>query len=86
MPALGVSVATVLLFDPAQYPGATFGVNHALVAVSAATTVAVSPFALLLAYILRVVTVTKRTLSIGAFVLRETDRATRDRNSSDYSE
>jgi len=76
MPALGVSVAALLLFDPAQYPGTSFGVSHALVVVSAAATVAVLPFALLLAYILRIVTVTKRTLSIGAFVLRETDRTT----------
>ncbi|MEF8800672.1 MAG: hypothetical protein V5A38_14445 [Halolamina sp.] len=36
--------------------------------------IALLPFAVLLAYILRIVTVTKRTLSIGPFILRETDR------------
>ena len=86
MPALGVSVAAVLLFNPAQYPGTTAGVSHALVVVSAAATVAVAPFALLLAYILRIVTVTKRTLSIGAFVLRETDRPADSRDGDDYGE
>jgi len=42
------------------------------VVVSAAT-VAVAPFAILLAYILRIATVTKRTLAIGPFVLRHMD-------------
>ncbi|WP_353634322.1 hypothetical protein ABSL23_14890 [Halobacterium sp. NMX12-1] len=74
VPALGASMVGLLLFDPAQYPGATLGVSHALVGVAAAATVAVLPFALLLAYILRIITVTKRTLSIGPFVLRETER------------
>jgi len=38
-------------------------------------TVSMLPFTLLLSYILRIVTVTKRTLSIGPFILRETDRS-----------
>jgi hypothetical protein len=49
-------------------------VNHALVVTAATTTLSLIPFTVLLAYILRVVTVTKRTLSIGPFILRETDR------------
>jgi hypothetical protein len=73
MPALAVSIVALLFFDPEQYPGHTVGVNHAVVVVSAAATVAVFPFAILLAYILRIVTVTKRTLSIGPFILRETE-------------
>jgi len=75
VPALAVSIAAVVLVDPSAYPGSTLGVSHALVLVSAAATVAVLPFAILLAYILRVVTVTKRTLSIGPFILRETERS-----------
>ena len=75
MPSLAVAVTVLALFDPAMYPGYTLGVNHALLAVSAATTVAVLPFAILLSYILRIVTVTKYTLSIGPFVLRETNRS-----------
>jgi len=82
VPALGVSIGALLLFNPAAYPGQLFGVNHALLVVSAAATISVWPFALLLAYILRIVTVTKRTLSIGPFILRETDRS----GEVDYSE
>ncbi|WP_313691618.1 hypothetical protein [Halorarum halobium] len=40
---------------------------------SAGVAVSLLPFAFLLSYILRIVTVTKRTLSIGPFILRETD-------------
>ncbi|WP_232702778.1 hypothetical protein [Halobacterium wangiae] len=82
MPALSIAVVALLLFDPAEYPGTTLGVNHAFLGTSAAATVAVLPFALLLAYILRIVTVTKRTLSIGPFILRQTDRS----EDIDYSE
>ncbi|MFC7175897.1 hypothetical protein [Halosegnis marinus] len=38
--------------------------------------VAVAPFVILLAYVLRIATVTKHTLSIGPFILRETEGAT----------
>ncbi|SEW26300.1 hypothetical protein [Halobacterium jilantaiense] len=86
VPALVVSIAALLLFNPAQYPGTTLGVNHALLVVSAAATVASLPFLVLLSYIVRIVTVTKRTLSIGAFVLRETDHATDSELARDYSE
>ncbi|MCG1003816.1 MULTISPECIES: hypothetical protein [Halobacterium] len=75
VPALAVAIASLLFFDPSAYPGSTVGVNHALLVVSAAATVAVLPFALLLSYVLRIVTVTKRTLSIGPFILRETERS-----------
>ncbi|MFB6270838.1 MAG: hypothetical protein ABEH83_12910 [Halobacterium sp.] len=75
VPALAASIVGLLAFNPAQFPGSTLGVNHALVVVSATATVAVLPFAILLSYVLRIVTVTKRTLSIGPFILRETERA-----------
>jgi hypothetical protein len=72
VPALVVAVVGVLLLEaPGVAPGTTGGVDNLLLVVSGATTVAVAPFALLLAYILRIVTVTKRTLAIGPFVLRE---------------
>jgi hypothetical protein len=78
VPALIVSMGALLLFDPAGYPGTTLGVSHALLVVSAAATVASLPFLVLLSYIVRIVTVTKRTLSIGEFVLRETNRSELD--------
>jgi hypothetical protein len=73
MPSLAVAAAVLALFDPAMYPGSTLGVNHALLVVSTATAIAVLPFAILLSYILRIVTITKYTLAIGPFVLRETN-------------
>jgi hypothetical protein len=74
VPALAVAVGSLLFLDPRGLPGATLGLNHALLAVAATATVSVVPFALLLAYVLRLVTVAKRTLSVGPFVLRSTDR------------
>ncbi|MFB6123369.1 MAG: hypothetical protein ABEJ78_07925 [Haloferacaceae archaeon] len=75
VPALFVSMAGVLyLDDSATVTGATLGVDNLVWVVSAATTVALVPFFLLLAYVLRIVTVAQRTLAIGPFVLRETNR------------
>ncbi|WP_435195939.1 hypothetical protein [Natronomonas sp. EA1] len=76
IPALVVAVSTLLFFDPAKVTGATLGVPHVVLGVSAAAAVSLLPFALLLSYVLRIATVTKRTLSIGPFILRETDRET----------
>lgn len=75
IPALLVSVGMILYVDnPETIPGATIGVDNLVWVVSAAVAVAVIPFMLLLSYILRIATVAKRTLAIGPFILRETDR------------
>jgi hypothetical protein len=75
VPALLVSVAGILTLDnPGSVPGMTFGVANLGWVVVTATLVALAPFAILLAYVLRLATVAKRTLAIGPFVLRETDR------------
>jgi len=76
VPALVVATAGILFFDASAFPGAVVGVDLALVQVAAVTAVAVTPFSILLAYVVRIATVTKRTLSIGPFILRETDRPT----------
>ncbi|WP_426963685.1 hypothetical protein [Haloparvum alkalitolerans] len=73
VPALSVAIATLAFVDPGDFTATTLGVSDALWLVAGAATVSIAPFALLLSYILRIVTVTKRTLSIGPFVLRETD-------------
>jgi hypothetical protein len=75
IPALACAIGAQILLDPSDFSGATVGISHALVVVTAAATISVMPFAILLAYILRIVTVTKRTLSIGPFILRETSRS-----------
>ncbi|QDX40696.1 hypothetical protein [Salarchaeum sp. JOR-1] len=75
IPALVTGVAGILYLEPAVFPGTVFGIRTLVLVVSAAVAVALLPFAFLLSYILRIATVTKRTLSIGPFILRETDRS-----------
>ncbi|MEZ3144268.1 hypothetical protein [Halobaculum sp. MBLA0143] len=75
IPALLTAVAGIVYLDPTLFPGTVFGVRTPVVVVSAGVAVSLLPFAFLLSYILRIVTVTKRTLSIGPFVLRETDQS-----------
>jgi hypothetical protein len=73
IPALLVSVGMILFVDAPTYSVAVFGFETLVVVVVAATTVSLAPFLILIAYVLRIATVTKRTLSIGPFILRETD-------------
>ena len=74
IPALIVAISMLLFFEVSAITSTTFGHTDALYLVALAVTVSLLPFAILLSYILRIVTVTKRTLAIGPFVLRETDR------------
>ncbi|MFB6078840.1 MAG: hypothetical protein ABEJ80_07680 [Halarchaeum sp.] len=71
VPAIAVATGALLFFDPRDVAQGWL----ALVVAALTVCIALLPFAILLAYILRIVTVTKRTLSIGPFVLRETDRS-----------
>ncbi|MEE6209100.1 hypothetical protein U3A55_02865 [Salarchaeum sp. III] len=75
VPALTTAIATLLYLEPQLFPGPIGGIEPLILVVAAAVTVSVAPFAILLAYILRIITVTKRTLSIGPFILRETERS-----------
>ena len=79
IPALLTAVAGVIYLEPSLFPGAVFGVRTLVVVVSAGVAVSLLPFAFLFSYILRIVAVAKRTLSIGPFILRETGRS-RDLN------
>ncbi|MXR39875.1 hypothetical protein GRX01_00670 [Halobaculum sp. WSA2] len=76
LPALLVSVFMVAFFDAEAYTYSPFGVGTLVPLVAVAATVATIPFLVLLAYVLRIATVTKHTLSIGPFILRETDEVT----------
>jgi len=81
VPALIVSAGMILYGgQTAVVQGGVLGVDSVVWLVSAATTVALVPFVLLLAYILRIVTVAKRTLSIGPLVLRDTVHSGGDEN------
>jgi hypothetical protein len=74
LPSLLVSTWALLFFDAGVMSATVLGLPLSLLATATVVAVALLPFAILLAYILRIVTVTKRTLSIGPFILRETDR------------
>jgi hypothetical protein len=75
VPALVVSIGGVLYLDnPATVTGTFLGVDALVWVVVAAVTVSLVPFMLLFAYVLRIATVAKRTLSIGPFILRPTNR------------
>ena len=74
IPALVVTFVMIFFFDPGAFLGTTLGVANALWIVGLGLTVATVPFLTLIAYLLRIATIAKRTLAIGPFVLRETDR------------
>ncbi|MGM0590087.1 MAG: hypothetical protein ACQETI_00420 [Halobacteriota archaeon] len=74
IPALVVTLCVQLYVDTSAITGATFGVDNLVWLVCAAATLTLTPFVILVSYVLRIVTVAKRTLAIGPFILRETDR------------
>lgn len=74
LPGLVVAAYLILAFDAAAVTGTLVGVPALFVVTSVAYAVTLIPFVLLLAYVLRILTVLKRTLAPGSFVLRGTDR------------
>ncbi|QLG61489.1 hypothetical protein [Halorarum salinum] len=74
VPALVVSGVMVAFVDTTRLSVVLAGVQLLPLVVTLAATVAIVPFMVLLAYVLRIATVTKHTLSIGPFILRDTDR------------
>lgn len=76
IPALAVSTGSMLVLDDAgTIGGSLLGVSNLAWLVLLAVTVSLAPFAILLSYVLRIATVTKHTLAIGPFILREADRS-----------
>ena len=75
VPALLVAGCMVAFFDPATTTGRVAGVETLVIVVSVTATVVLVPFVLLLVSVVRIATVTKRTLSIGPLILRESDDA-----------
>ena len=73
IPALVATLGAVLYLPSlVPAPPATGPYLMGPLLVSLAAAIGLLPFAILLSYVLRIATVTKRTLSIGAFTLRET--------------
>ena len=74
VPALVVTISMLLFFDAGAVTGTVLGIDRLVWIVVAASTIAVTPFLLLISFILRVATMAKRTLAIGPFILRESSR------------
>ncbi|MCL7416353.1 MAG: hypothetical protein M8354_00735 [Halalkalicoccus sp.] len=75
IPSLALAAYMILAFDASLVTGSTFAVPDRYLAVGIVYALALLPFTVVLAYILRIVTVTKRTLALGPFILRETKHA-----------
>lgn len=74
VPALAISSALAMYLAPTSFPGTFLGIDNLVWIASAGMTVGTLPFLFLVSFILRLVTVAKRTLAIGPFILRSSDR------------
>jgi hypothetical protein len=75
IPALAITGTIALYLAPASFAGTMFGIDNLIWIVSAGTAVGLFPFLLLSTYILRLATIAKRTLAIGPFILRGSERS-----------
>ena len=71
VPALIVAGVMVAAVDAGTFTGRTLGVAHLTLVVAGAFAVTLLPFSLFVSYILRVLTLAKRTLAVGPMVLRD---------------
>jgi len=78
VPSLVAALAVVLFLDVERYSGSIVGIDTGVLIIAAAAAIVIVPFAVLLSYVLRIATITGRTLSIGPFILRSTDRDTQE--------
>jgi hypothetical protein len=74
IPALVVAAVMLMVVEGATVPGSTLGVAHITVLIGAAFTVTLVPFLLFTSYVLRIVTIAKRTLAIEPLILRDSQR------------
>ena len=73
VPALVVAGAMVAVVDAGTFSGSTLGIDHVTLVVGGAFAVTLLPFSLFVSYVLRVLTLAKRTLAIGPLVLRDSE-------------
>ena len=69
IPALVVAGGMVVFVDPNTFAGSLFGLETMLWVVSAAFTISVTPFLVFTAYIFRLATLAKQTLTVGPLIL-----------------
>jgi hypothetical protein len=74
IPALVVAAVMLTVVDVGTAPGAIFGISNMTILVGAAFTVTLVPFLLFTSYVIRIVTIAKRTLAIEPLILRDSQR------------
>ncbi|RKD88088.1 hypothetical protein [Halopiger aswanensis] len=74
VPALSAMALLMMYIDGQALPGTTLGVDNLVWITSAGFVVGIAPFVVFIVYILRIATVAKRTLAMGPFILRESER------------
>ncbi len=74
VPALTTMAIMIMYIDATALPGTTLGIDNLVWLTSAGFVVGISPFVIFIAYILRIATIAKRTLAMGPFILRESER------------
>ncbi|MDQ2050096.1 hypothetical protein RBH26_06320 [Natronolimnohabitans sp. A-GB9] len=74
VPALTVMGFMLMYVDGSTLLGSTLGIDNLVWVTSFGFVVGISPFVVFITYVLRVATVAKRTLAMGPFILRESER------------
>ena len=74
VPAVTVAGIMVGIVDAGTFPGRVFGIDTIILVVGGAFAVTLIPFMLLVSYLLRILTVAKRTLAIEPLILRDSQR------------
>ncbi|WP_433632170.1 hypothetical protein [Halomicrococcus sp. NG-SE-24] len=74
VPALAIAGIMVGIVDAGTFPGSTLGLDHIILVVGGAFAVTLVPFMLFVSYVLRILTIAKRTLAIEPLLLRGSQR------------
>ena len=74
VPAVAVAGIMVAIVDTGTFPGSTLGFEHIILVVGGAFAVTLVPFMLFVSYVLRILTIAKRTLAIEPLILRDSQR------------
>jgi len=74
VPALAVAAVMLTVVEAGTFPGRTLGVLNVTWAIGLAFTVTLVPFLLFTSYVLRILTIAKRTLAIEPLILRDSQR------------
>lgn len=73
LPAIVATYCAAQIYTPTVFPGELFGIEHRLLFVTGAVTVALTPLVLLIAYIFRLTALSRSTLFVGPFDAHQTE-------------